>query len=332
MTLLSILCVLIWYLSSCKCNDVPVIGILSVPCLPQVAAHDCPSWTGVKAKSYIAASYVKFLEAGGAKVVPILSTDSIEDVSKLVLKLNGVLLTGGTEYFNSTSIYYNQVKNILNTMRQYNKANPTKSIPLWATCLGFQALVCATSKTGPTILKGGYNAYNTALNVNFSPYGKTSRMFDSTMPSSYSSSVYTKMGTEDITWNDHGGGFNPTDFENDMYLSANFSIIGNSFAPLSRKNFVTLIESKSNLGLSWYGAQFHPEKPQYEFASSQGLHSLDSVFGNQYLTEFFVNECRTRNNIVMDESTLNEIVIYNYDPYYVDKNGGSSFEQNYLFT
>ena len=132
----------------CKSNDVPVIGILSVPCLPQIAASDCPSWVGFKASSYIAASYVKFLEAGGAKVVPILSTDSLENVSKLVLTLNGVLFTGGTEYFNSSSIYYNQVINILNTMRTYNKNNPTKSIPLWATCLGFQAMICAISKTG----------------------------------------------------------------------------------------------------------------------------------------------------------------------------------------
>ena len=90
-------------------------------------------------------------------MVPILSTDSLEDVSKLVLQLNGVLFTGGTEYFNSTSIYYNQVFNILDTMRKYHSDNPTKSIPLWATCLGFQAMVCATSKTGT------YTHYNIIL-------------------------------------------------------------------------------------------------------------------------------------------------------------------------
>ena len=148
MALFLVLCIITLQFISSKCNDVPVIGILSVPCLPQIAAHDCPSWTGVNAKSYIAASYVKFLEAGGAKVVPILSTNSLEDVSKLVLQLNGVLFTGGTEYFNSTSIYYNQVFNILATLRKYHADNPTKSIPLWATCLGFQAMVCATSKSG----------------------------------------------------------------------------------------------------------------------------------------------------------------------------------------
>ena len=181
-------------------------------------------------------------------------------------------------------------------------------------------------------MKGGYDAYNTPLSVDFTDYGKESRLFNLTMPSSYSKSVYNKMATEDVTENDHGGGFNPTDFANDEYLSGNFSIIGNSYAPKSKMNFVTLIESKTSNGLRWYGSQFHPEKPQYEFTTVQGVHNLDSVFANQYLTEFFVNECRMNNDIVMDEDTLNSIVIYNDRAYFVDKNGGSAFEQNYLFT
>eukprot|EP01084_Bolivina_argentea_P243284 407886_1 len=127
--LLSILCQL--YVLSNGDSNVPVIGILSVPCLPQITANDCPSWVGFNASSYIAASYVKFLESGGAKVVPILSIDSLQDVSNTLLQLNGILFTGGTEYFNADSIYYNQVQNILNTLRQYHVHNPTNTIPLW---------------------------------------------------------------------------------------------------------------------------------------------------------------------------------------------------------
>jgi len=314
-----------------RSSDVPVIGILSLPCLPQIAAHDCPSWTGVNATSYFAASYVKFLEAGGAKVVPIFVTDSAEEVSELVLQLNGVLFTGGTEYFNSTSTYYSQVKNILSTLRRFHAENPSKSIPLWGTCLGFQAIVCAVSKTGPSILGGGYDVYNTPLAVNFTDYAKTARMFSPPMPSSYSSSVYAKMENEALTENHHGGGFDPTDFAADAYLAGNFSNIGNSYSAKSGKHFVTLIESQSQLGLSWYGSQFHPEKPQYEFTTVQGVHSLDSVFVNQYLTEFFVNECRIKNDNAMDAELLQSKVIYNYEAYFVDKDGQSAFEQNYLF-
>ena len=178
----------------------------------------------------------------------------------------------------------------------------------------------------------GYDAYNTPLTVNFTQDAKSSRFFSPPMPEAYSSSVYTKMATEAVTENDHGGGFNPSEFAADEYLASNFSNIGNSYSSKSKKHFVTLIESQSQLGLSWYGSQFHPEKPQYEFTTVQGVHSLDSVFANQYLAEFFVNECRIKNDIVMDAEVLQSKVIYNDVAYFVDKNGQAAFEQNYLFT
>lgn len=47
-------------------NDTPIIGILT----QEISYHLNSKWPGVF-KSYIAASYVKFVEGGGARVVPI---------------------------------------------------------------------------------------------------------------------------------------------------------------------------------------------------------------------------------------------------------------------
>lgn len=47
-------------------NDRPIIGILS----QEISYHLDSKWPG-EFKSFIAASYVKFLEGGGARVVPI---------------------------------------------------------------------------------------------------------------------------------------------------------------------------------------------------------------------------------------------------------------------
>eukprot|EP01084_Bolivina_argentea_P230902 389531_1 len=145
---------------TCQSIDTPVIGVLTIPCLPEdVEVLDCPYWTELNTTSYIATSYVKWLEAGGARVVPILITDSLESVSKLVLQLNGVFLTGGIELLHSTSIYYNQVLNILHTLRKYHTENALiKSIPLWGTCLGFQAMVEAIAKA--SIMKTGYDDHD----------------------------------------------------------------------------------------------------------------------------------------------------------------------------
>lgn len=47
-------------------NDAPIIGVLAQEISYRLNQH----WPG-KYKSYIAASYIKFLEGGGARVVPI---------------------------------------------------------------------------------------------------------------------------------------------------------------------------------------------------------------------------------------------------------------------
>lgn len=47
-------------------NDTPIIGVLT----QEISYHLNSKWPG-EFKSYIAASYVKFVEGGGARVVPI---------------------------------------------------------------------------------------------------------------------------------------------------------------------------------------------------------------------------------------------------------------------
>lgn len=47
-------------------NDTPIIGILA----QEISYHLNSKWPG-EFKSYIAASYVKFIEGGGGRVVPI---------------------------------------------------------------------------------------------------------------------------------------------------------------------------------------------------------------------------------------------------------------------
>ncbi len=47
-------------------NDTPIIGILT----QEISYHLNSKWPG-EFKSYIAASYVKFVEGGGGRVVPI---------------------------------------------------------------------------------------------------------------------------------------------------------------------------------------------------------------------------------------------------------------------
>ena len=66
----------------------PVIGILTHPSSNETRGH-----------SYIAASYVKWLESGGARVVPILYDLPEASLRTLLESLNGALFTGGEAAF-----------------------------------------------------------------------------------------------------------------------------------------------------------------------------------------------------------------------------------------
>ncbi|MDG2870706.1 gamma-glutamyl-gamma-aminobutyrate hydrolase family protein, partial [Vibrio parahaemolyticus] len=71
-------------------NYKPVIGILTHP--GDGASGRLSNATGV---SYIAASYVKFVESGGARVIPLIYNESPENLNKKLDLVNGVLFTGG---------------------------------------------------------------------------------------------------------------------------------------------------------------------------------------------------------------------------------------------
>lgn len=62
----------------------PVIGIYT----------QTYSNTSTAKSTYIAASYVKFIEMSGAQVVPIYSFAETSEVLGLLKKINGVLFTG----------------------------------------------------------------------------------------------------------------------------------------------------------------------------------------------------------------------------------------------
>jgi gamma-glutamyl hydrolase len=74
-------------------EDRPVIGILTLP----TKYEDFP--ISANYTTYIAASYVKWAEGGGARVIPLKVNDSKENLTELISKVNGIIFTGGTAPF-----------------------------------------------------------------------------------------------------------------------------------------------------------------------------------------------------------------------------------------
>lgn len=84
--------------SFCIANDRPVIGVLQLNLDASTILSDT---YGQSHSSYLPASYVKWIESGGARVVPIKIGAKRDYYRDIMSKLNGVLLPGGAADVNT---------------------------------------------------------------------------------------------------------------------------------------------------------------------------------------------------------------------------------------
>ena len=71
-------------------NDRPIIGILA-----QELSVPLKKWYGDNYTSYIGSSYIKYIEAAGARVVPVLINQPMEYYELVFNSTNGLLFPGG---------------------------------------------------------------------------------------------------------------------------------------------------------------------------------------------------------------------------------------------
>jgi len=114
-------------------NDRPIIGVL-----------DQDFVDGSK-RTFIAASYVKWVESGGARVAPLFYEKwSADEMVSMLKNVNGVLLPGGG--VSMTGKYYAQLQVVFNYAKQSNDNGVY--FPIWGSCLGvcsFFLLLCSCS-------------------------------------------------------------------------------------------------------------------------------------------------------------------------------------------
>jgi len=286
----------------------PIVGVLTLPC-------DDPSCG--KHTEYFPASYVKAVESGGGRVVPIHFTWSASQIQALLPNLNGAFYTGGGASLDDGSQYYAAVQAIYQYVITANSNGDF--FPLWGTCLGFQA-ICRAASNDPTILQT-FDSENYTIPLNFTPMAAHSRIFDEhRFPGS--GNVMNLLSTLPITMNNHMEGVTPTDFASHPQLNSVFDVLATN-VDRNGKAFVSLIEAKQ---LPIYGAQFHQEKPQFEWWPEEVIqHTLSAVVANSHFATFFVDEARKCNHSF--PANVQPDLIYNYSPYFTN----GEFTQEYMW-
>ncbi|XP_042255871.1 gamma-glutamyl hydrolase [Thunnus thynnus] len=291
------------FYSSAKKNDRPIIGVLT-----QEVYSPKPHQT-----SYIAASYVKYLESAGARVVPVLINQTLEEYKTLFNSINGILYPGGGVSIISSG-YARAAKIFYDLAIEANQKGDY--FPVWGTCLGFEQLTYLTS--GKTLLTRT-NTTSVALPLNFTNETKESRLFKG-----FPAELMEALASEPLTENSHKWSMAVETFNTNEELKMFYKVLSTNTD--GKIEFVSTVEAYD---YPIYGTQWHPEKNAFEWTRPYIPHSPSAIKTTFYMAEFFVSEARKNFHRFETEEGEGKALIYNYSPVYTGIK--SAFEQMYFF-
>ncbi|XP_026731422.1 gamma-glutamyl hydrolase A-like [Trichoplusia ni] len=295
-------------------NDRPIIGVLS----QEQSFYLHSKFPEENYTSYIAASYVKDVEASGARVVPILIGKDRAYYKTLLGKINGVLLPGGATFFNQSDGYADAGQHIYEIAQELNDAG--EYFPIFGTCLGFELLIILASGRGyPENRIRCYSYENIPLDF-------TDDFRDSKMFKEAPEDILHLLAHEDVTVNAHQFCIIDENLKSHN-LTQDWRVTSHS----DDENGVKFIATIEHTRYPFYGVQFHPEKSSFEWKKSKNYpHSLNAVKSNRYFMDFFVKESRKSLHTFANQTEENQYVIYNYEPLFTGVLG-SMYHQCYFF-
>ncbi|XP_065659466.1 gamma-glutamyl hydrolase A isoform X3 [Hydra vulgaris] len=292
-------------------NQQPIVGVL--------AQKLSESQTNIAGTSYISAGYIKYVEMSGARVVPILTNITEEELRSLFGKINGVIFPGcnvdliHSSYRKNAEIIFNLAK------LEFEKGG---YFPILGTCLGFQAFSVLVANTD-NVIESCKGLDDISINLNFN--GDLGRMFKEAPEK-----ILDILKNEPVTYNSHYNCVTTNMYKKTSSLQNFFRVLSTNKAK-DGTEFISTYEARF---YPFYATQWHPEENVFEFPITESgestiNHSYEAVTISQYMSNFFVNECRKSNHQFTDKEEERKSLIYNYPILYTEPQGG--FEQIYVF-
>eukprot|EP00744_Colponema_vietnamica_P005548 GILI01008122.1.p1 GENE.GILI01008122.1~~GILI01008122.1.p1 ORF type:complete len:407 (+),score=93.92 GILI01008122.1:97-1221(+) len=293
----------------------PVVAILTQPTADFV--DNAPQFAS-QYKSYLAASYVKWLESAGARVMPIRYDVSEKELLTALDQVNGVLFMGGAVL---TPAYNQTVTRVLKYATAANQKGDY--FPLWGTCQGFEALIMQVvpDNRGFDLLKRVVgDDFTITLNqdqVKKAAKSGASRLF---------ASAPSWLLEDFRTYHHHYWGYLVQDFLGEKSITDFWKLITTE-VDIKGQEYVSYVEARD---FPFYASQWHPEKPQFEWHQSSLDHSPISLTASAFQATFFVNECRKSGHKFVSQAAMDQALIYNFEPTYTAA-VLPSFRQIYFF-
>ncbi|XP_016891829.1 gamma-glutamyl hydrolase isoform X2 [Cynoglossus semilaevis] len=289
-----------------RLNDRPIIGVL--------AQENLPEDIFAQGSSYIAASYVKYLEGSGARVAPIRINLTEAEYTKLFQSINGLLLPGGDVDI-ETSEYSRAAKILYKLALKAN--NDQDYFPIWGTCQGFQQLSVFTANKNLLTLT---DTKSVALPLNFTREARSSRLFRG-----FPKDLLQALAEENITSNFHSWSLSMQNFSQNSKLKKFYQILSTNTD--GKTEFISSMEAYR---YPFYAVQYHPEKSPFEWLDKPGMvHTTSATKASFYTASFFVSEAMKNNHHFPSVEEEEKALIYKYIPVFTSMD--FYFIQNYYF-
>lgn len=176
------------------------------------------------------------------------------------------------------------------------------------------------------------SANDIALTMNFTERGRLfapSGYAGLTTDHDFSKSNMTALETKNLTYNFHHKCLTDDGLRKAGLLNFYRPLAYSS--DLENRKFIAIFEA---INYPFYGVQFHPEKPAYEFVVKRGQlkipHSRESIAVSRYFADFFINSALLNGHEPKVSLALEKTLIYAHDPMYTAVKR-DMYEQRYLF-
>ncbi|EFN55359.1 hypothetical protein CHLNCDRAFT_52559 [Chlorella variabilis] len=276
----------------------PLIGILAQAC------HYCPG------RSYVAAGFVKWIEAAGARAVPIRFYNSEQELHRIFKSVNGIIFPGGLTDLWQDSPYVIAARKLWQWAKDANDAGDV--FPIHGTCLGFQLLHILEANVSFTQLLVDTDSVAHPYTLDFTDAVKESTMFGG-----LADDLIEKLGDSqyNISMENHMFGLPPAHYDKWPLLRQNFNMVSTS----KDRNGVEYVSSAEHKHYPFFATQWHPEKPPFEFGMHEIPHTLDAILVSQHLANSFVDTARRSSHRPESPEQELELMIYNWKPYFTLK-------------
>ena len=302
-------------------TDRPIIGVLALP----IESGDCITFRSAvplaaPPTSCFHSLYVKWLEAAGARVVPLPFDLPRERLDTLLDSINGALITGGETDIKNLHTPYMQAAGLLyNT--SVNRHRHGEVWPLWGTCMGMQVLSVLGAADSSVLLSNAFKSEDLVLPLTLTKHAATSRLLcDGCLRPS---EALTTLTTRNSTVNLHHDGVDPASFAPSTRLGKAFHVLSTNVDAVG-KPFASTIEAAT--GAPIWGVQWHPERPQFEWkdaasGADRAWHAEATLEAMFAVAARLVKEARKSERRFATLQAEAAALIYNFRPV-----GDSSYE------